>query len=78
MRRLDHRASSRYGEPMSKVFEGVEQIRRDKVYLVVDLSLTNFQAWQRRPIDEDPLDERLALAVEIGLLRRTRALGSQQ
>lgn len=33
MRRLDHRASSRYGEPMSKVFEGVEQIRRDKVHL---------------------------------------------
>lgn len=67
MRRLDHRASSRYGEPMSKVFEGVEQIRRDKVYLVVDLSLADFKAWQRRPIDEDPLDERLALAVEIGL-----------
>lgn len=67
MRRLDHRASSRYGEPMSKVFEGVEQIRRDKVYLMVDLSLRDFQAWQRRPIDEDPLDERLALAVEIGL-----------
>lgn len=67
MRRLDHRASSRYGEPMSKVFEGVEQIRRDKVYLIVDLSLAQFQAWQRRPIDEDPLDERLALAVEIGL-----------
>ncbi|MFT4815543.1 MAG: hypothetical protein ACI80L_000483 [Pseudohongiellaceae bacterium] len=67
MRRLDHRASSRYGEPMSKVFEGVEQIRRDKVYLIVDLSLGDFKAWQRRPIDEDPLDERLALAVEIGL-----------
>lgn len=67
MRRLDHRASSRYGEPMSKVFEGVEQIRRDKVYLVVDLSLADFKAWQRRPLDENPLDERLALAVEIGL-----------
>mgnify|MGYP003672839146 CR=1 FL=1 len=67
MRRLDHRASSRYGEPMSKVFEGVEQIRRDKVYLIVDLSLKEFQPWQRRPVDEDPLDERLALAVEIGL-----------
>jgi uncharacterized protein (DUF58 family) len=67
MRRLDHRASSRYGEPMSKVFEGVEQIRRDKVYLVVDLSLEDFKAWQRRPLDEQPLDERLALAVEIGL-----------
>ncbi|MEX0963899.1 MAG: DUF58 domain-containing protein [Pseudohongiellaceae bacterium] len=67
MRRLDHRASSRYGEPMSKVFEGVEQIRRDKVYLMVDLSLAGFKAWQRRPTDEAPLDERLALAVEIGL-----------
>jgi uncharacterized protein (DUF58 family) len=67
MRRLDHRASSRFGEPMSKVFEGVEQIRRDKVYLIVDLSLGDFKAWQRRPIDEDPLEERLALAVEIGL-----------
>lgn len=67
LRRLDHRASSRYGEPMSKVFEGVEQIRRNKVCLIVDLSLANFQAWQRRPIDEEPLEERLALAVEIGL-----------
>lgn len=67
MRRLDHRASSRYGEPMSKVFEGVEQIRRDKVYLIVDLSLADFKAWQRRPVDEEPLDERLALAVEVGL-----------
>lgn len=67
MRRLDHRASSRYGEPMSKVFEGVEQIRRDKVYLIVDLSLADFKAWQRRPLDEAPLDERLALAVEVGL-----------
>lgn len=67
MRRLDHRASSRYGEPMSKLFEGVEQIRRDQVYLIVDLSLADFLAWQRRPSDEDPLDERLALAVEIGL-----------
>jgi uncharacterized protein (DUF58 family) len=67
MRRLDHCASSRYGEPMSKVFEGVEQIRPDKVCLIVDLSLAGFKAWQRRPNDEDPLDERLALAVEIGL-----------
>jgi hypothetical protein len=50
-----------------KVFEGVEQIRPDKVCLIVDLSLAGFKAWQRRPNDEDPLDERLALAVEIGL-----------
>lgn len=74
MRRLDHRASSRYGEPMSKVFEGVEQIRRDKVYLIVDLSIREFQAWQRRPLDEEPLDERLALAVEIGLSAQNEGL----
>ncbi len=67
LRRLDHRASSRYGEPMSKVFEGSEEIRRDQVYLVVDLTLEDFQLWQRRPVNGKPLDERLALAVELGL-----------
>lgn len=67
LRRLDHRASSRYGEPMSKVFEGSEEIRRDQVYLIVDLTLENFLLWQRRPSNVAPLDERLALAVELGL-----------
>lgn len=67
LRRLDHRASGRHGKPMSKVFEGVDEIRRDQVHLIVDLSLQQFQRWQRRPRNEDPLDERLALAVEIGL-----------
>lgn len=67
LRRLDHRASSRYGEPMSKVFEGAEEIRRDKVYLMLDLTLEEFQRWQRRPTSLHALDERLALAVELGL-----------
>jgi uncharacterized protein (DUF58 family) len=67
LRRLDHRASSRRGEPMSKIFEGVDEVRRDKVYLVVDLTLTHFELWQRRPRNEAALDERLALAVEIGM-----------
>ena len=67
LRRLDHRASSRRGEPMSKVFEGADEIRRDKVYLLVDLTLADFEPWQRRPRNEEVLDERLALAVEIGL-----------
>ncbi len=52
---------------MSKVFEGVEEVRRDQVYLIVDLSLADFLRWQRRPVDDSPLDQRLALAVEIGL-----------
>ncbi|MEQ8314808.1 MAG: DUF58 domain-containing protein [Gammaproteobacteria bacterium] len=67
LRRLDHRASSRYGEPMSKVFEGAEEIRRDQVYLMVDLTLQDFLLWQRRPTNSKPLDERLALAVELGM-----------
>lgn len=67
LRRLDHRASSRYGEPMSKVFEGAEEIRRDQVYLMLDLTLEDFQRWQRRPKSSNALDERLALAVEVGL-----------
>lgn len=70
LRRLDHRASSRLGRPMSKVFEGAEEIRRDQVYLIVDLSLQAYQRWQRRPTDGRPLDRRLALAVEIGLSAR--------
>ncbi len=67
LRRLDHRASSRLGKPMSKVFEGAQEDRRDQVYLMVDLTLADFQRWQRRPEDDAPLDERLALAVEVGL-----------
>ncbi|MFP6838203.1 MAG: DUF58 domain-containing protein [Pseudohongiellaceae bacterium] len=67
LRRLDHRASSRRGEPMSKIFEGADEIRRDKVYLLVDTTLADFEPWQRRPRNEKALDERLALAVEIGL-----------
>lgn len=67
LRRLDHRAGSRLGQPMSKIFEGAEEIRRDQVYLIVDLSLKDYLRWQRRPQDATPLDRRLALAVEIGL-----------
>ncbi len=67
LRRLDQRASSRQGKPMSKVFEGADEIRRDQVHLIVDLTLQDFERWQRRPRDESALDARLALAVEIGL-----------
>lgn len=66
LRRLDHRAGSRLGQPMTKIFEGSEEVRRDQVYLVVDLSLADFLPWQRRPVDDTPLEKRLALAVEVG------------
>jgi hypothetical protein len=52
---------------MSKVFEGADEIRRDKVYLMIDLTLEDFLRWQRRPTSFSALDERLALAVEVGL-----------
>ncbi|MEX2131273.1 MAG: DUF58 domain-containing protein [Pseudohongiellaceae bacterium] len=67
LRRMDHRASSRRGSPMSKVFEGSEEIRRDQVYLIINLTLDGFEVWQPRPRNEAALDQRLALAVEIGL-----------
>lgn len=67
LRRLDHRASSRRGEPMTKIFEGNKEIRRDQVHLIVDASLEGFEPWQRRPINGEALEQRLALAVEIGL-----------
>ncbi len=67
LRRMDHRASSRQAKPMSKVFEGTEEVRRDQVYLMLDLTLADFLPWQRRPKKPDALDSRLALAVEIGL-----------
>jgi len=66
LRRLDHRAGSRLGQPMSKIFEGAEEIRRDQVYLTIDPSLADFLPWQRRPVDDAPLEKRLALAVEVG------------
>ena len=52
---------------MSKVFEGSDEVRRDKVYLMIDLTLECFLQWQRRPADDRALNERLALAVEVGL-----------
>ena len=67
LRRLDHRAGSRRGQPMSKVFEGAEEVRRDQVYLMVDLTLEDFARWQPHPPHPAPLEARLALAVEIGL-----------
>jgi len=59
---------------MSKIFEGVEEIRRDQVHVIVDLSLLDFQLWQRRPESPEVIDERLALAVEIGFSAQNEGL----
>lgn len=60
---------------MNKVFEGVQEVRRDQVYLLVDHTLRDFAPWQPRPPQPQPLDARLAVAVEIG--RATQTEGFQ-
>lgn len=81
-RRIDHRASARRGEIMSKVFDPGQGSEVEGVALACDLTLTAFQPWQRRPKDSTPLDRRLALMVALahsataeGLPVRALALG---
>ena len=81
-RRIDHRASARRGEIMSKVFDPAQGTEVEGVALACDLTLAGFQRWQRRPKDPAALDGRLALAVALarsataeGLPVRALALG---
>ncbi len=67
LKRLDHRAGGRRGEPMSKVFQGADQTHLESVYLVIDTSIRKFKAWQPQPPSTEALDRRLSLAVEVGL-----------
>ncbi|MCP4716888.1 MAG: DUF58 domain-containing protein [Deltaproteobacteria bacterium] len=67
IRRLDQRASGRRGEPMSKVFEGINLNKLDKIHMLVDTSLKSFLPWQPRPTTTDPLDRRLPLAPELAV-----------
>ncbi|MFT7129582.1 MAG: hypothetical protein ACI89U_001699 [Gammaproteobacteria bacterium] len=62
LKRLDHRAGGRRGEPMSKVVEGADLIRVESVYLVIDSSMSDFKTWQPQPTSTKMLDQRLALA----------------
>lgn len=73
IRRLDQRASSRLGEPMTKVYDGTELIKPEGLALIVDTGVDDFPAWKRHPDDPQVLDRRLALAVD--LQRRGTAEG---
>ncbi len=72
--RLDHRASARRGELMSRVFRGGAQLRADGVAICCDTAVAGFAAWQRRPGDAAALDRRLALMLELVAHARAEAL----
>lgn len=72
--RLDHRASARRGELMSRVFRGGSELRADGIAIVCDTAVAGFAPWQRRPRDPAALDRRLALVLELTAHARAEAL----
>lgn len=72
--RLDHRASARRGELMSRVFRGGSQLHADGIAICCDTAVAGFAPWQRRPRDAAALDRRLALVLELVAHARAEAL----
>lgn len=72
--RLDHRASARRGELMSRVFRGGSELRADGIAILCDTAVAGFAPWQRRPRDATALDRRLALVLELAAHARAEAL----
>ena len=72
--RLDHRASARRGELMSRVFRGGSELHAAGIAICCDTAVAGFAAWQRRPRDAAALDRRLALVLELVAHARAEAL----
>jgi len=72
--RLDHRASARRGELMSRVFRGGSELHADGIAICCDTAVAGFAPWQRRPRDAGALDRRLALVLELVAHARAEAL----
>ena len=72
--RLDHRASARRGELMSRVFRGGSELRATGIAICCDTAVAGFAPWQRRPRDRAALDRRLALVLELAAHGRAEAL----
>ena len=72
--RLDHRASARRGELMSRVFRGGSELHADGIAICCDTAVAGFAPWQRRPRDATALDRRLALVLELVAHARAEAL----
>ncbi|MCG2634720.1 MAG: DUF58 domain-containing protein [Gammaproteobacteria bacterium] len=67
VRRLDHRASGRRGEPMVRVYQGSTRSEQRNWRVIFDQSLVDFAPWQPRPRPPSAkvLDRRLALLYEL-------------
>lgn len=61
--RLDHRATARRGEPMTKVYVGEDREESPNIYLFCDICVLDFEPWQPRPDSTLSLNKRLAVAV---------------
>lgn len=72
--RLDHRASARRGELMSRVFRSGSELHADGIAICCDTAVAGFTPWQRRPRDAAALDRRLALVLELVAHARAEAL----
>lgn len=72
--RLDHRASARRGELMSRVFRGGSELHADGIAICCDTAVSGFAPWQRRPGDTAALDRRLALVLELVAHAQAEAL----
>jgi uncharacterized protein (DUF58 family) len=72
--RLDHRASARRGELMSRVFRGGSELHAEGTAICCDTAVAGFAPWQRRPRDAAALDRRLALVLELVAHARAEAL----
>lgn len=72
--RLDHRASARRGELMSRVFRSGSDPHADGIAICCDTAVAGFAPWQRRPRDAAALDRRLALVLELVAHARAEAL----
>ncbi|HBC58021.1 MAG TPA: hypothetical protein DCZ03_12710 [Gammaproteobacteria bacterium] len=65
LNRIDHKASARRGELMTRLYGGSQVAPSAEVHLICDLSLAGFAPWQPRPRNPEVLDRRLAAMVAI-------------
>lgn len=65
LNRIDHKASARRGELMTRLYAGSQVAPSAEVHFICDLSLAGFEPWQPRPRNPEVLDRRLAALVAI-------------
>jgi uncharacterized protein (DUF58 family) len=65
LNRIDHRASARRGQLMTRIYGGSHVAPSAQIHFICDLSLSKYELWQPRPRNPEVLDKRLAAMVAI-------------